>query len=90
MTKGPEAEILRLTRAALTAAGWYVVRISPNMAPNPDAPDEWTARGSVRGTPDLLVCAGGRFVGIELNPAYAEMAARRIGEDLPLLNRGAA
>ena len=32
---------------------------------------------------------GRRFVGIELNPTYAEMARRRIVDDAPLLNRTA-
>ena len=30
---------------------------------------------------------GRRFVGIELNPEYADMARRRIYEDAPLFNR---
>jgi hypothetical protein len=33
---------------------------------------------------------GRRFIGIELNPNYAEMARRRIAADAPLLNKGVA
>ena len=30
---------------------------------------------------------GRRFIGIELNPAYLDIARRRIEEDAPLFNR---
>jgi site-specific DNA-methyltransferase (adenine-specific) len=33
---------------------------------------------------------GRSFVGTELNPEYAALAARRIEDDRPLLNRGVA
>jgi site-specific DNA-methyltransferase (adenine-specific) len=39
------------------------------------------------GTTGLVALRHGRrFVGIELNPAYAEMARRRITDDAPLFN----
>ena len=42
------------------------------------------------GTTGLVALREGRsFIGVELNPEYAEMARRRISEDYPLLNREA-
>jgi DNA modification methylase len=42
------------------------------------------------GTTGLVATRLGRsFVGIELNPAYVEMARHRIEDDAPLLNAGA-
>lgn len=41
------------------------------------------------GTTGLVALREGRsFVGIELNPDYAEMARRRIADDCPMFNRG--
>jgi DNA modification methylase len=40
------------------------------------------------GTTGVVACRYGRqFIGIELNPAYAAMAERRIADDAPLFNR---
>jgi site-specific DNA-methyltransferase (adenine-specific) len=39
------------------------------------------------GTTGMVALRKGRsFIGIELNPAYAEMARNRIRDDAPLLN----
>jgi len=38
-------------------------------------------------TGEVALRLGRRFIGVELNPAYVEMARRRIAGDAPLLNR---
>jgi DNA modification methylase len=43
------------------------------------------------GTTGLVACRHNRdFIGIELNPEYAQMARNRIHDDAPLLNVEAA
>jgi len=53
MVSGPEAKYSRKVQDYLQSMGYYVVKYHGD-------------RYSVKGTPDLLCCIEGRFVGLEL------------------------